>query len=151
MFKKATKAVAETFNEVPRLRLELAALKVERDFWVEQARNLQNHLQTVMRGQAAMLEQMAKGGIQETEVLQSIALVQHELRQPLTSVESVVALTATMRPGTQGAYTAVHAGDKAHAIDAAICYDENGRAISSLIDADKARNAAQRKKMKAKA
>ncbi|MDR0457840.1 MAG: hypothetical protein LBH10_02240 [Burkholderiaceae bacterium] len=46
-------------EEVARLRVQLAAMKVERDFWVEQARALQNHLQTVMHGQAAILEQMA--------------------------------------------------------------------------------------------
>ena len=120
-------------DDAPRLRLEIAALKVERDFWVEQARNLQNHLQTVMRGQAAMLEQMARGGIQESEVLQSIAQVQQELRQPLTSVEAVAALTASIRPGTQGTYTQVHC-------------DEKGRSKTALSDSDKARNRAQRLK-----
>lgn len=131
MFKKASKAVVETINDAPRLRLELAALKMERDFWVEQARNLQNHLQTVMRGQAAMLEQMARGGIQESEVMQSIAQVQQELRQPLTSVEAVAALAASIRPGTQGAYTPVHSGE--------VCLG-----TSSLPGSDRARNRAQR-------
>ena len=122
---------AIAINEEPKLRLEVAALKIERDFWVEQARNLQNHLQTVMRGQAAMLEQMARGGIQESEVLQSIEQVQQELRQPLTSVEAIAALTASIRPGTQGAYTQLHC-------------DERGRPISSLSDSDRAWNRAQR-------
>lgn len=94
-------------NEAPKLRLELAALKVERDFWVEQARNLQNHLQTVMRGQAAMLEQMGRGPIHESDVHAAIQQVAQELREPLTTVEAIAALTAGQRHGTQGAYTAV--------------------------------------------
>lgn len=109
---KAASALAVARNMLPtseaaRLRLELAALKVERDFWVEQARNLQNHLQTVMRGQAAMLEQMGRGPIHESDVHAAIQQVAQELREPLTTVEAIAALTAGQRSGTQGAYTAV--------------------------------------------
>ena len=56
--KKRTLADAERDIEV--LRAKLAVVEQEREFWTEQARNFQNHLQVVMRGQAAMLEQMAE-------------------------------------------------------------------------------------------
>lgn len=111
----STLAVARNMlptSEAARLRLELAALKVERDFWVEQSRNLQNHLQTVMRGQAAMLEQMGRGPIHESDVHAAIQQVAQELREPLATVEAIAALTASQRPGTQGSYTAVHSTPK---------------------------------------
>lgn len=43
-------------------------LKVERDFWAEQCRVLQNQLQTVMRGQGVLLEQMARSTVLPDDV-----------------------------------------------------------------------------------
>lgn len=107
--KKRTLADAERDIEV--LRAKLAVVEQEREFWTEQARNFQNHLQTVMRGQAAMLEQMARTSMTADDVQQCVAKVSAELRQPLTSIEATKALVSSVREGTQGAYTAV-AGQK---------------------------------------
>ena len=101
--KKRTLADAERDIEV--LRAKLAVVEQEREFWTEQARNFQNHLQTVMRGQAAMLEQMARTSMTADDVQQCVAQVSHELRQPLTSIEATKAVISSVREGTQGAYT----------------------------------------------
>lgn len=103
--KKRTLADAERDIEV--LRAKLAVVEQEREFWTEQARNFQNHLQTVMRGQAAMLDQMARTSMTADDVQQCVAQVSAELRQPLTSIEATKALVSSVREGTQGAYTAV--------------------------------------------
>ena len=103
--KKRTLADAERDIEV--LRAKLAVVEQEREFWTEQARNYQNHLQTVMRGQASMLEQMARTTMTADDVQQCVAQVSAELRQPLTSIEATKALVSSVREGTQGAYTAV--------------------------------------------
>ena len=84
-------------------------LKVERDFWVEQCRVLQNQLQTVMRGQGVLLEQMARSTVLPDDVHAAIAEMGQQLRQPLTTVAAVEALAASCRDGTQGQYTAVNA------------------------------------------
>ena len=102
--KKRTLADAERDIEV--LRAKLAVVEQEREFWTEQARNFQNHLQTVMRGQAAMLEQMARTSITADDAQQCVAQISHELRQPLTSIEATKAVISSVREGTQGAYTA---------------------------------------------
>ena len=101
--KKRTLADAERDIEV--LRAKLAVVEQEREFWTEQARNYQNHLQTVMRGQAAMLDQMARTSMTADDVQQCVAQVSHELRQPLTSIEATKAVISSVREGTQGAYT----------------------------------------------
>ena len=103
--KKRTLADAERDIEV--LRAKLAVVEQEREFWSEQARALQNHLQTVMRGQAAMLDQMARTSMTADDVQQCVAQVSHELRQPLTSIEAVKALVSSVLEVTQGVYTAV--------------------------------------------
>ena len=95
--------------ENARLRTRLLAMQVERDFWVEQARTTQNHLQTVLRGQATILEQMARGAVCESDVHTAIADMGSQLRAPLTTVEATMALTAAAREGSQGQYTAVNA------------------------------------------
>ena len=95
-------------REAESLRAQLAAMKVERDFWVEQARALQNHLQTVLRGQASILEQMARSAVGADDVHAAIAQMGQELRQPLTTVEATVALAAAARDGSQGTYTSRH-------------------------------------------
>ena len=107
--KKRTLADAE--RDVQRLLAKIAVVEQEREFWSEQARALQNHLQTVMRGQAAMFDQMARTSMTADDVQQCVAKVSHELRQPLTSIEATKALVSSVREGTQGAYTAV-AGQK---------------------------------------
>ena len=84
-------------------------LKVERDFWAEQCRVLQNQLQTVMRGQGVLLEQMARSTVLPDDVHAAIAEMGQQLRQPLTTVAAVEALAASCRHGTQGQYTAVNA------------------------------------------
>lgn len=101
--KKRTLADAE--RDIERLKAQLLVVEQEREFWTEQARNYQNHLQTVMRGQAAMLEQMARTSMTADDVQQCVARVSHELRQPLTSIEATKAVISSVREGTQGAYT----------------------------------------------
>lgn len=101
--KKRTLADAE--RDIERLKAQLLVVEQEREFWTEQARNYQNHLQTVMRGQAAMLEQMARTSMTADDVQQCVAQISHELRQPLTSIEATKAVISSVRDGTQGAYT----------------------------------------------
>ena len=107
--KKRTLADAE--RDIERLKAQLLVVEQEREFWTEQARNFQNHLQTVMRGQASMLDQMARTSMTADDVQQCVAQVSAELRQPLTQIEATKALVSSVREGTQGAYTAV-AGHK---------------------------------------
>lgn len=94
-------------SEAEQLRLQLAAMKIERDFWVEQARTLQNHLQTVLRGQASILEQIGRSAVGADDVHHAIVQMGEQLRQPLTTVEATMALAAAARDGSQGTYTAV--------------------------------------------
>ena len=101
--KKRTLADAE--RDIQRLLAKIAVVEQEREFWTEQARALQNHLQTVMRGQAAMLDQMARTSMTADDVQQCVAQISHELRQPLTSIEATKAVISSVREGTQGAYT----------------------------------------------
>lgn len=103
--KKRTFADAERDIEV--LRAKLAVVEQEREFWTEQARSYQNHLQVVMRGQASMLEQMARSNMTAADVQACVDQVADELRQPLTQIEATKAVISSVREGTQGAYTAV--------------------------------------------
>ena len=104
--KKRTLADAE--RDIERLKAQLAVKGQECEFWTEQARNFQNHLQVVMRGQAAMLEQMARTTMTADDVQQCVAQVSHELRQPLTQIEATKAVISSVRENTQGAYTPVN-------------------------------------------
>ena len=99
-------------REIERQKAQLAVKGQECEFWTEQARNFQNHLQTVMRGQASMLEQMARSTMTADDVQQCVAQVSAELRQPLTSIEATKAVISSVREGTQGAYTAVRGQKK---------------------------------------
>ena len=108
--KKRTLADAE--RDIQRLLAKIAVVEQEREFWTEQARALQNHLQTVMRGQAAMLDQMARTSMTADDVQQCVAQVSAELRQPLTSIEATKALVSSVREHTQGAYTPVNSKKK---------------------------------------
>lgn len=103
--KKRTLDDAE--RDIERLKAQLLVTKQECEFWTDQARNLQNHLQTVMRGQANMLEQMARSSMTADDVQQCVAQVSAELRQPLTQIEATKALVSSVRKDTQGAYTSV--------------------------------------------
>ena len=108
--KKRTLADAE--RDIERLKAQLAVKGQECEFWTEQARNYQNHLQVVMRGQAAMLEQMARSNMTAADVQACVDQVADELRQPLTQIEATKAVIASVREGTQGAYTAVNSKKK---------------------------------------
>lgn len=105
-FKSKKRTFADAEREIQRLMAKLAVVEQEREFWTEQARNLQNHLQVVMRGQAAMLEQMARTSMTASDVQACVDQVAAELRQPLTQIEATKAVISTVREGTQGAYTA---------------------------------------------
>ncbi len=95
-------------EENTQLRTRLMAMQVERDFWSEQARTIQNHLQTVLRSQATILDQMARSAVREDDVHAAIADMGQQLRQPLTTVEATMALAAAARDSSQGKYTAVN-------------------------------------------
>ena len=107
LLKPKKRTLADAERDIQRLLAKIAVVEQEREFWSEQARALQNHLQTVMRGQAAMLDQMARTSMTADDVQQCVAQVSHELRQPLTQIEATKALVSSVREGTQGAYTAV--------------------------------------------
>lgn len=99
-------------REIERQKAQLVVKGQECEFWTEQARNYQNHLQVVMRGQAAMLEHMARTTMTADDVQQCVAQVSHELRQPLTQIEATKAIISSVRDGTQGAYTPVNGKKK---------------------------------------
>lgn len=81
------------------------AILVERDFWVEQGRSLQNQLQLANRMHADLFDQLGRGVVTEESVANNLALASEELRQPLTSVEAIRGLTASMDIATQGEYS----------------------------------------------
>ena len=108
----AEREIARLEREIERQKAQLAIKGQECEFWTEQARNYQNHLQTVMRGQASMLEQMARSSMTADDVQQCVAQVSAELRQPLTQIEATKALVSSVRKDTQGEYTAVNARER---------------------------------------
>lgn len=87
------------------------AILVERDFWVEQGRSLQNQLQISQRMYADLFDQLGRGVVTEDSLTENLALASQELRQPLTTVEAIRALTSSMEEASQGAYTMRHAGE----------------------------------------
>lgn len=87
------------------------AVLIERDFWVEQGRSLQNQLQTSQRMYADLFDQLGRGVVTEDSLAENLALASQELRQPLTTVEAIRALTSSMEEASQGAYTMRHAGE----------------------------------------
>ena len=103
--RRSPKPAEPTKREADQLRMQLAAMKIERDFWCEQARVYQNQLQTTLRAQASILEQMAHSAVGADDVHAAIEEMGRELRRPLTTVAAVEALAAAAREGTQGAYT----------------------------------------------
>src|SRR5699024_1303258 len=84
---------------------------VERDFWVEQGRSLHNQLQTRQRMYADLYDQLGRGVVTEDSLAENLALASQELRQPLTTVEAIRALTSSMEEASQGTYTMRHAGE----------------------------------------
>lgn len=93
------------------------ALLIERDFWVEQGRSLQNQLQTSQRMYADLFDQLGRGVVTEDSLAKNLALASQELRQPLTTVEAIRALTSSMEEASQGAYTMRHAGESMGSIN----------------------------------
>lgn len=106
------RTLADAERDIERLKAQLIVSKQECEFWTDQARNLQNHLQTVMRGQANMLEQMARSSMTANDVQACVEQVACELRQPLTQIEATKALVSSVRKDTQGEYTAVNSKKK---------------------------------------
>lgn len=113
-----TPTLSELGYENAQLKKKLAiseakqkAVLVERDFWVEQGRSLQNQLQTSQRMYADLFDQLGRGVVTNDSLAENLALASQELRQPLTTVEAIRALTSSMEEASQGAYTMRHAGE----------------------------------------
>lgn len=111
-------SITELGYENAQLKKKLAAseakqkaILVERDFWVEQGRSLQNQLQTSQRMYADLFDQLGRGVVTEDSLAENLALASQELRQPLTTVEAIRALTSSMEEASQGAYTIRHTGE----------------------------------------
>ena len=102
---------AQLKNKLAISEAKQKAVLVERDFWVEQGRSLQNQLQTSQRIYADLFDQLGRGVVTEDSLAENLALASQELRQPLTTVEAIRALTSSMEEASQGAYTMRHAGE----------------------------------------
>lgn len=107
-----TPTLSELGYENAQLKKELAASKakqqallIERDFWVEQGRNLQNSLQTSQRMYADLFDQLGRGVVTDSSIADNLAMASDHLHQPLTSVEAIRGLTASMHESTQGEYS----------------------------------------------
>ena len=105
-------SITELGYENAQLKKELAASKakqqallIERDFWVEQGRNLQNSLQTSQRMYADLFDQLGRGVVTDSSIADNLAMASDHLHQPLTSVEAIRGLTASMHESTQGEYS----------------------------------------------
>lgn len=105
-------SITELGYENAQLKKELAASKakqkallIERDFWVEQGRNLQNSLQTSQRMYADLFDQLGRGVVTNESISDNLAMASEHLHQPLTSVEAIRGLTASMHESTQGEYS----------------------------------------------
>lgn len=90
------------------LEAKYRALLIERDFWVEQGRNLQNQLSSFQRMYAGLFDQLGRGVVTEESIADNLALASEQLRAPLTNIEATRALIAMQDPATQGAYTSAH-------------------------------------------
>lgn len=93
--------------EYAKLKARHQALLIEREFWVEQSRHLQNQVQQWQRAYAGLLDQLGKGVVTEESIADNLALAAKELREPITSVEAVRSLIALQSGTTQGNYTSV--------------------------------------------
>ena len=94
-------------QRVKQLEGKQVALIIERDFWVEQGRNLQNNLQTWQRMYSGMYDQLGNGVVTDQDIADNLAVASAQLKQPLTTVEAIRSLTACMDAATQGKYTSV--------------------------------------------
>lgn len=110
--------ISELGYENAQLKKKLAAseakqkaILVERDFWVEQGRSLQNALQTSQRMYADLFDQLGRGVVTEDSIAGNLALASEQLCQPLTTVEAIRALTSSMEEVSQGAYTMRYASE----------------------------------------
>lgn len=120
--------------ENKRLTIRLAAseakqkaIVIEREFWVEQGRNLQNALQTSQRMYSNLYDQLGQGVVTDQSIADNLALASQELCQPLTSVEAIRALTSSMEESTQGNYTARNTGKALDQFTAQRANLNNGR------------------------
>lgn len=103
------------------------ALLVERDFWVEQGRNMQNALQTSQRMYADLYDQLGRGVVTDESIAENLALASEQLCQPLTTVEAIRALTSTMDKATQGSYTSSNTSRALDSFDHKQKYMKHGR------------------------
>lgn len=87
---------------------EVHRLRLERDFWVEQSRQLQNQLQQSQALNANLTEFLARtgDGITPDDIRAMLSGITAALREPVVGIEAVRALTAQLSGG-QGAYTAL--------------------------------------------
>lgn len=104
--------ISELGYENAQLKKQLAiseakqkALLIERDFWVEQGRNLQNSLQTSQRMYSDLFDQLGRGVVTDQSIADNLAIASEYLQQPLASVEAIRGLTASMHESTQGEYS----------------------------------------------
>lgn len=95
-------------NENAALKAKQQALLIERDFWVEQGRSLQNNLQIWQKMYSSMYDQLGRGVVTDQSIAENLAMASEQLQQPLTTVEAVRALTASMDVATQGSYTSAN-------------------------------------------
>lgn len=96
---------AQLKKELAASKAKQQALLIERDFWVEQGRNLQNSLQTSQRMYADLFDQLGRGVVTDSSIADNLAMASDHLHQPLTSVEAIRGLTASMHESTQGEYS----------------------------------------------
>ena len=108
--KKRTLADAE--RDIERLKKALSAekalnqaLMIEREFFVEQSRTLQNHTQTVYRLYASLFDRLSSMSVTESDIRENLEMAVKELRKPLATVEAVRVLMSARDDSTQGAYT----------------------------------------------
>lgn len=108
--KKRTLADAE--RDIDALKKALSAekalnqaLMIEREFFVEQSRTLQNHTQTVYRLYASLFERLSSMSVTESAIKDNLETALKELKKPLTTVEAVRALMSARDDSTQGTYT----------------------------------------------
>lgn len=96
LFNKENKELNRLQQELDIAKAKQAALLVERDFWVEQGRTLQNTLSNYQRMYAGLYDQLGRGVVTDVSLKENLALAAEQLRQPLTTVEAIRAYTASI-------------------------------------------------------
>lgn len=84
-----------------------ASARIERDFFVEQARALQNQVQVWQRMYSDLLAQVQRG-LTDDGVQSAISETRAALEEPVVGIEAVRALTAELSGNAQGHYTAMN-------------------------------------------